>query len=137
MTNKGFTSKIYKQLIKLNIKKLLSLKEGRISEQTFSQRRYINGHHAHEKVLDIANYQINTNQNHKILSHTCQNDVANGGCKKYILVRIWRKRNPQHCCQECKPMQPPWKTLLRLLKGQKMKYNMTQQFHLRVYIHIK
>ena len=33
-------------------------------EQTFFQRRYINGQQIYEKVLDITNLQENVNQNH-------------------------------------------------------------------------
>ena len=48
------------------------------SEQTFSQRRHLNGQEIYEKVLNITNYQGNVNQNHnEILPHTGQN-----GCHK-------------------------------------------------------
>ena len=47
---------------------------GRKPKQTFFQRRHTDGQQAHEKVLNIANYQRNANQNYKVPPHTCQND---------------------------------------------------------------
>ena len=44
------------------------------SEQTFLQRRDTDGQQAHKKMLYIANYQGNKNQNHsKISPNTGQN----------------------------------------------------------------
>ena len=57
---------------KFNRKKS-ELKMCRGPEQTFFQRR-ISGQQVHEKMLNITNHQINTNQNHTALSpYTCQN----------------------------------------------------------------
>ena len=42
-------------------------------EQIFFQRGNADGQQAHEKMLNIANHQGNSNQNHnETLSHTCQ-----------------------------------------------------------------
>ena len=47
---------------------------GRITEQKFFQRGNADGQQAHEKMLSIAKYQGNANQNHSEKSpHTCQN----------------------------------------------------------------
>ena len=44
------------------------------TEQTFFQRRYTNGQQVHEKMLNIANYQRNANQNYDEVSpYTGQN----------------------------------------------------------------
>ena len=44
-------------------------------KQTFHQRRYTDGLFTHEKMLNIANYQINANQNYnEVPSHIRQND---------------------------------------------------------------
>ena len=69
-TDKGLISKIYKQLIQLNNKKA----NGSMKEWVFLQRRHTDGEQAHEKALDIINYQKNANQNYNEVSpHTSQN----------------------------------------------------------------
>ena len=69
-TKKGLISKIHK-LMQINIKKKKkpNQKLGRKAKQTFLQRRYTDGQKqtnkkTHEKMLNIANYQRNANQNH-------------------------------------------------------------------------
>ena len=58
MSKKGLISKIYKQFIELNLKKL-NKKMDRRPEQKYFQRRYINCHKTHEKMFNIANHQRN------------------------------------------------------------------------------
>ena len=47
---------------------------GRRPKQTFFQRGHTDGPEAHEKMLNITNYQRNTNQNYnEVTLHTGQN----------------------------------------------------------------
>ena len=47
---------------------------GRRPKQTFLQRRHTDGQEAHEKMLNIANYSRNANQNYnEVPPHTNQN----------------------------------------------------------------
>ena len=44
------------------------------TKETFFQRGNEDGQQAHEKMLNITNYQGNSNENHNEISpHTCQN----------------------------------------------------------------
>ena len=75
MISEGLTSKIYEQLIQLNIKnQTTQLKMDRRSELTFFHRRHIDGQQAHEKMFNIVNHQRSENKNHNEISpYTCQN----------------------------------------------------------------
>ena len=60
--NRRFISKIYKQLIQLNIiKQTPNQNMGRRSKQTFLQKRRTDGQQAREKILNIINHQRNAN----------------------------------------------------------------------------
>ena len=62
--------------MKLSIKKIKkkNQKMGRRPKQAFPQRRHTDGQKAHEKMLNISNYQRNADQNYNEISpHLSQN----------------------------------------------------------------
>ena len=75
-TGKELVSKIYKQLLQLNSRKINDpiKKMGQRTKQTFLQRRCTDGYQTHEKMLNIIHYQRSANQNHnEVPFHTSQN----------------------------------------------------------------
>ena len=52
------------------------------------------GQEVHEKMLNITNYERNTNQNYNEVSpHTSQNGHHWKIYKQYMLARVWREEN--------------------------------------------
>ena len=111
--DKALISKIYKELIQLNSKKINNpiLKMGKGPESTFFQRRYMNGQQVHEKMLNslvIREMQIKTAMKYHLTM-------------AIIKGRMWRKGNT--CAPlmgVCKLVYPLWKTVWRFLKKLKI-----------------
>ena len=64
-------------------------------EQTFFQRRPVNGQQVYGKVLNITNR--NRNENHSqisLLTYEDDQDYCQKDKRDQILVRVWRKGNP-------------------------------------------
>ena len=96
-TDKELISKIYKQLLQFNSRKINDpiKKMGQRSKQTFLQRRHTDGKQTHEKMLNITHYQRNANQNHNELpSHSTQDSCYQKVYKQSMLERVRRKGNP-------------------------------------------
>ena len=86
---------------------------GKRSKQTFLQRRHTDGQKAHEKMLNITNYQRNANQNYNEVSpHTRQNGLHKKNLQIINAGEAVKKRGPSytvggnvnwysHCGEQC------------------------------------
>ena len=121
--DKGLISKIYKQLMQLNIKKTKqpNPKMGRRPKQTFLQRRYTDCQQTPERCsasVIIREMQIKTTMRYHLTP------VRMGSIKKSTNNKCWRgcgeKGTLLHSWWECKLIQPLWRTLWRSLKKLKI-----------------
>ena len=87
--------------------------------QIFLQRRHTDGKLAHEKMLNVANYYRNANQNYNEASlHSGQNAHHQKVYKQQMLegCGVKKKKPFLHCWWEYKLAQPLWRTVWRVLK---------------------
>ena len=122
-TDKELISKINKQLIQLNTRKI----SNPIKEQAEDLNRHFSKPDIQmakkhmKKMLIIAHYQRNANQNYnEVSSHTGQNGQTT--IKKSANNKCWRECGEKgtllHCWWEYKLIQPQWRTVQRILKKQ-------------------
>ena len=85
------TSKIYKELMQLNIKTTNSIKKW---AEALNRDFCTDGLQTPEKMLNITNHQGNASQNYSELPrHTYKNGNYQKN-KKRVLARIWQRGNP-------------------------------------------
>ena len=90
----------------------------RRSKQTFLQRKYTAGQQTQEKMLNIANYERNINQNYNKVSP--QNGHHQRVYKQKVLQRVQRKGSSIHRWQGCKPEQALRRTAWSFLRKLKI-----------------
>ena len=91
---------------------------------------------AHEKILSIASYQRNVNQNYNEVYHLTPVRMAT--IKKSANNKCWRgwgeKGTLLDCWWECKSVEPLWRTVQRFLKKLKQNYPLFLQSHSWAYV---
>ena len=119
ITDKGLVSKIYKELIQLNIKKPNNpiKKWAKELNRHFFQKGNADGQQAHVKMLDpsliIREMQIKITVRYHLTPVRMAIIKKNTNNK---WQKCGEKRTLVYCWWECKLVQPRWKTVERFLK---------------------
>ena len=88
--------------------------------QQFHPWAYIQKKTKFEKMCIITDYQRNANQNYEVPPHSGQSGHHKRSTKKEMPEKEQRKGRPPVLLQECKLVQPLWKTACRFLKKLKI-----------------
>jgi len=112
-TDKEFISKIHKQLLQLNPRKINDSIKKRVKEPNryFSKEDLqMASKHMKRCLINITHYQRNANQNHLTPVRMVKKSTNN---------KCWRQCGEKgtllHCWWECKLVQPLWRTVWRFL----------------------
>ena len=93
----------------------------KIVSSTFLQRRYKDGQEAHENMLNTANYWRNVNQKYSEVSpHTVRMAIIKKSTNSIWWREYAEKGTLLHYRQECKLVQPLWRTVCLFLKKLKI-----------------
>jgi hypothetical protein len=92
--NKELICSIYKELIKLNTKRISNQSSLQINKRTLFKRRNTNGKEIHERMFNVHCYRENSSQNIVIPSLPSQNSHNQENKDEETLVRMWRKWDP-------------------------------------------
>ena len=106
-------SSLYGEVMNTKIKSL--------QNQTFLQRRHTGGQKAHEKMLNITNYQRNGKQNYNEVSpHTCQNGHHQRVYKQQITYKGIPIRITADLSAETLQARREWQDIFKVMKGKKL-----------------
>ena len=83
---------------------------GRRLKQTFLQRRNTDDQQAHEKMINIANYQRNANQNYEVSPPTSQNGQNQKSLQTINAGEDVEKREPFLVAKTVKNLPAMWET---------------------------
>ena len=131
-TDKELISKMYKQLLQLNSRKINDpIKKWAKELNRHFSKEDIQMAKKHEKMLNITHYLKNANQKTTMKYHLMP--VRMAAIQKSTNNKCWRgcgeKGMLLHCCWECKLIQPLWKMVWRFFKKLGIKPPYAQESH--------